>query len=83
MQTDDVLHSESASKPNYKCGEYEIIVEENQPVLIGNERSSEIFLESSLTLSNEKNYFSNRISNFKICNLDAENLHIFFDFFMN
>ena len=61
LQTDDVLYSESDVKQNFKCGEYDFIFEENQPILIENKRSSETFLETSLTLSNKKIYFSNRV----------------------
>ncbi|MFZ8908764.1 MAG: hypothetical protein ACO2YR_07580 [Nitrosopumilaceae archaeon] len=82
LQTDDVLYSESDAKQNFKCGEYDFIFEENQPILIENKRSSETFLETSLTLSNEKIYFSNRVSNLKIYYHNPENLHLFFEMFI-
>ena len=79
LQTNDVLYSESSEKQNFKCGEYEFIFEENQPVLIENDHSSEILSRNNLTLSNKKIYFSNRISNFKICYQNAGNSHLFFE----
>ena len=82
LQAGAVFHSESASNPNFKCGEYEITVEDNQPVLIRNERSSEILFESFLTLSNEKIYCSNRILNLKIFYHNTESSHLFFEMFL-
>jgi len=82
LQTDDAFYPESASRPKFKCGEYVFVFEDNQPVLIKNNYSSEHFFESFLTLSNEKTYYSKYISNFNVLYHNTENCYLYFESFL-